>query len=387
MEIDFRENSVTLSLLSNVVLNFLVVALMLPRLMNFRTSSMASLLSILLYASIAVSVFAEQQDMKDLNHDFIQKSKIFNKLPHPKSTKYTADWKSLDSRPLPEWYTDAKFGIFLHWSVFSVTEAGTARFEWNYVRGNQTMKEYMAENYRPGFTYTDLCSQFTAHRFNASAWIEMFENAGARYIVPTSKHLEGFCNWDTKHSYRWNSMDCGPKRDLIGELADATKMSGKMKFGVYHGMMDVLDPIFNDDLQNKHKTNKFVVQKTTPQLHELISKYKPELIWSDADYFAPDTYWNSTNFLAWLYNDSPVKDTVVVNDRWGKGTKCKHGGYLTCKDGFNPLVLQKRYYESAVTSSYSGWAYKKVDNIDMLMTPTDAITHLAQVPSTFQFIY
>ena len=66
-------------------------------------------------------------------------------------------------------------------------------------------------------------------------------------------------------------------------------------------------------------------------LYELVNAYKPELIWSDGDAGSVE-YWGSTKFLAWLYNESPVKDKVVVNDRWGTGTSCKHGGYFNCAD-------------------------------------------------------
>ena len=76
----------------------------------------------------------------------------------------------------------------------------------------------------------------------------------------------------------------------------------------------------------------------TEELYELVSQYTPDLIWSDGDP-APPEYWKSQEFLAWLYNESPVKDTVVVNDRWGFDTSCKHGGFLNCADRFLPYIL------------------------------------------------
>lgn len=67
-----------------------------------------------------------------------------------------------------------------------------------------------------------------------------------------------------------------------------------------------------------------------------VDKYHPEVVWADGEWDIEDWYWNSTIFLAWLFNDSPVNETVVVNDRWGRGTLCKHGSYYTCADRYNP---------------------------------------------------
>ena len=88
----------------------------------------------------------------------------------------------------------------------------------------------------------------------------------------------------------------------------------------------------------KIKTNKKNQFQGTEELYELVNRYEPDLIWSDGAYGPPE-YWKSQEFLAWLYNESPVKDKVIVNDRWGLGCGCKHGGFLNCKDRLNKLYI------------------------------------------------
>ncbi|KAK4312821.1 hypothetical protein Pmani_005917 [Petrolisthes manimaculis] len=195
----------------------------------------------------------------------------------------------------------------------------------------------MERNFRPNFTYQDFAPHFTAEFFDPEQWAEVFQASGARYVVLTSKHHEGFTNWPSAVSWNWNSMDVGPKRDLVGDLAKAIRSKATdIHFGLYHSLFEWFNPLYLMDKKNNFSTNYFVQTKTMPELYELVSQYQPEVIWSDGDWEAHDWYWNSTVFLAWLFNSSPVKDTVVVNDRWGIGINCKHGSYYTCSDRYNP---------------------------------------------------
>nr|XP_053641209.1 alpha-L-fucosidase-like [Cherax quadricarinatus] len=296
---------------------------------------------------------------------------------------YEPTWKSLDTRPLPAWYDGAKIGIFLHWGVFSVPSFGSEWF-WQLWQGANKSQyvDFMKKNYRPDFTYQDFAPQFTAEFFNPDEWSWIFGSSGARYVVLTSKHHEGFTNWPSRYSWNWNAMDVGPKRDLLGDLAKAIRTNTpEIHFGLYHSMYEWFNPLYLQDKDNNFQTNNFVREKTIPELYELVMKYQPEVIWSDGDWEIEDWYWNSTKFLAWLFNDSPVKDTVVVNDRWGRGIPCHHGSFYTCQDRYNPGVLQPHKWENCMTLDRGSWGYRRNAPLFDYLTIHELITTLAQTIS------
>ncbi|XP_047736414.1 alpha-L-fucosidase [Hyalella azteca] len=296
--------------------------------------------------------------------------------------QYAPTWESLDARPLPAWYDEAKIGIFIHWGVFSVPSFGSEWFWHSWVTKNPAYVEFMEKNYRPGFTYQDFAAMFTAEFYNPVAWADIFNASGAKYVVLTSKHHEGYTNWPSKVSWNWNSMDVGPKRDLVGELATAIRtVHPHLHFGLYHSLFEWYNPLFLQDKSNGFQTNHFVKTKTMPELMELVTKYKPEVIWSDGDEDATDQYWNSTTFLAWLFNDSPVSETVVVNDRWGKGDACKHGSFYTCSDRYNPGVAQPHKWENCMTLDKRSWGYRRNAPATDYLTIHDLITILAETIS------
>jgi len=274
--------------------------------------------------------------------------------------RYEPDWTSLDSRPLPAWYDRAKFGVFVHWGVYTVPAFGS---EWFWMNWKGSRKEayinFMMKNYKPGFTYQEFGPQFTAEFFDPVQWANIIQDSGAKYVVLTSKHHEGYTLWPSKKTFGWNSVDVGPHKNLVDDLSKAIRSLDTIRFGLYHSLFEWFNPLWLQDKQSNFTTRTFVMEKVLPELYDLVNNYKPEIIWSDGDWEAPDTYWDSMNFLAWLYNDSPVKDTVVVNDRWGIGTTCHHGGYLTCLDRFQPGQLMNRKWENAMTVDKYSWGYRR----------------------------
>ncbi|KAF5278960.1 hypothetical protein FQA39_LY05638 [Lamprigera yunnana] len=294
--------------------------------------------------------------------------------------RFEANWESLDKRPLPQWYDDAKIGIFLHWGVYSVPSFGSEWFWHNWKSGANDYVSYMKSNYPPNFTYQDFAKHFNAELFDAQAWVKCFEKSGAKYVVLTSKHHDGYTLWPSDYSFSWNAKDVGPNKDLLGELAAAVRKSN-LKFGVYHSLYEWFNPIYLSDKNSNFTKNNFVVHKVVPEMMELVERYHPEIIWSDGDWEASDTYWKSVEFLAWLFNESPVKDTVVVNDRWGAGIGCHHGDFYNCKDRYNPGVLQKHKWENAMTLDKKSWGFRRNANIEDFYTTKELIGVLVQTVS------
>lgn len=143
---------------------------------------------------------------------------------------YEATWESIaENYHVPEWFKDAKFGIFIHWGLYSVPAMGS---EWYPKHMYNAMSEEHRKRFgdQRNFGYKDFIPMFRAEKFDAREWAALFREAGARYVIPTAEHHDGFAMYDTKYS-KWNARRMGPKRDVIGELAEAVRNEG-MKFGV-----------------------------------------------------------------------------------------------------------------------------------------------------------
>lgn len=249
--------------------------------------------------------------------------------------QYEPTWQSIDSRPIPQWYTEAKFGIFIHWGVYSVPSwaptEGTvtekyAEAYWDRQNPDnkplRTFTDFHNKIYGSKVKYQDFVNEFKAEMFEPAKWVEILKQSGAKYVILTSKHHDGFAMWPSEQAWNWNSFDVGPHRDLAGDLAKAIKNSG-LHFGFYYSLYEWYNPLYKKNLPL------YVNEHMIPQMKDLVNRYQPDVLWTDGEWDFPSEQWKSTEFLSWLYNESPVKESIVVNDRWGKETRGKHGGFYT----------------------------------------------------------
>lgn len=257
---------------------------------------------------------------------------------------YQPNWESIDRRPTPAWFTGAKFGIFIHWGVYSVPayapvipgKLAYAEWYWNAMtRGKEPGAgpvqagtwDYHQRIYGADYRYENFAPQFRAELFDPDHWADVFERSGAKYVVLTSKHHEGFALWPSREASAtwgrpWNSVETGPKRDLLGDLTRSVRRRG-LKMGFYYSLYEWYNPLWLTDKP------RYIREHMFPQFKDAVTRYQPSIIFSDGEWDLPSEEWRSPELLAWLFNDSAVKDEVVINDRWGKDCRHRHGGYWT----------------------------------------------------------
>src|SRR5260370_21667959 len=137
---------------------------------------------------------------------------------------YRADWQSLQKYEVPDWYKDAKFGIFIHWGAYSVPAFGSEWYPRNmYLQSSKEYKHHI-DTYGPQdkFGYKDFIPMFKAERFDPAAWARLFKEAGAKYVVPVAEHHDGFAMYDSALS-DCTSAKMGPHPDVIAALTRARR--------------------------------------------------------------------------------------------------------------------------------------------------------------------
>ena len=260
-------------------------------------------------------------------------------------TKYIPTWKSLKEYTTPDWFRDAKFGIFIHWGVYSVPAFGNEWYPRNMYLQGSSEHQYHTQTFGPHteFGYKDFIPQFRAENFDSQAWAELFREAGAKYVVPVAEHHDGFAMYDCSFS-NWNAVKMGPMRDVIGELAKAVRDAG-MIFGLsshraenwwyFNGgrkfPSDVQNPSFKDYYGNaspgpannsddwrsldwKPRPDAAFLDDWLARTKELVDKYQPQLIWFD--WWIEQTVFKPyiQKFASYYYNHGEEwGDGLVIN--------------------------------------------------------------------------
>jgi len=229
----------------------------------------------------------------------------------PAQPTYDGSWQSLQGMPVPAWFDDGKIGIFIHWGPYSAI---------GYRKGNRGYAEhvpkllyedsnhyypYMKQRWGeipPAFGYKDIIPEFKAERWNPDEWAELFEEVGAKYVVLTAEHHDGWANWDSDLT-PWNAVEMGPKRDIVGDLGEAVRKRGlkyapsyhrerhtgffaKSKYVVHSGPRpDIAEEIQRvpeaASLYGPFSYDKAFVDDYVARWKEIQEKYHPDFLWVD----------------------------------------------------------------------------------------------------------
>ena len=320
---------------------------------------------------------------------------------------FRPDWESLEKYEVPEWYKDGKFGIFIHWGVYSVPAFGNEWYPRNmYREGSEEYKHHIAR-YGPQskFGYKDFIPMFRAEHFDAAAWAQLFRKAGAKYVVPVAEHHDGFAMYDSGLS-DWTAAKMGPHRDTTGELAKAVRAEG-LHFGVSshrveHNFFmgqgrtipsDVNDPQYaalygpaHGWLMNPWGTpvnNDFTYVSSAwaddwlARAAELVEKYHPDIVYFDWWIGQPSIQPNLTRFAAFYYNDSLKHGDHVGVINYKDYAMQEHAAVLDLERGqlgdIRPL-----YWQTDTSVSNKSWGY--IEN-DTFKSPEFVVHQLIDIVS------
>lgn len=245
---------------------------------------------------------------------------------------FRASWGSLETYRVPEWYRDAKFGIFIHWGVYSVPAFDNEWYPRNMYERDSIVFKHHIQTYGPQskFGYKDFISQFHAEKFDPDQWAELFRKAGAKYVVPVAEHHDGFPMYDCSLT-DWCAAKIGPKRDIVGALALATRKRG-LHFGTsthraehwwfYNGGTtfdsDVQDPryagLYGPAQPEKTQPDKAYLDDWLARTSEIVEKYQPDVVWFDWWIEQPVFQPYLKKFAAYYYNRAAQsKRGVAIN--------------------------------------------------------------------------
>jgi alpha-L-fucosidase len=266
---------------------------------------------------------------------------------------YQPSWESLRTHVTPQWFKDAKFGIYTHWGVYSVPACGPngTWYPYNMYREGTPQHEYHVKTHGPPskFGYKDFIPMFTGEKFDPDKWAELFKKAGAQFAGPVGEHHDGFAMWDSQYT-EWNAARLGPKRDVVGELERAIRAQGmRYMIALHHAEnwwffphwreeFDTSDPRYsglygplhnqdwakqkpeaasrNIEWELQDKPGQEFLDTWLAKIREVIDTYQPDLLWFDFGLrFVQEQY--KKEFLAYYYNkEQEWGKEVVVTYKW-----------------------------------------------------------------------
>lgn len=354
------------------------------------------------------------------------------------SGKYQATGLGMDQHQCPEWFIDAKLGMFIDWGMYSIASYAPyvkgARLypDWyeqraflEYPKGHayENYHAYHVKNWGEDFHRDNFIDLFRGLDFNAAELMHTFKECGARYVVPFLKHHSGFCLWDCSYSFR-DTWDQGAHRDFAAEMAAACRAEG-LKFGVYNSQADEWEyPIVQDDGSIKIKlwggeivdytddmeykasgkvaVKDFVYDYIVPQMTEFIDKYDPDILWYDADWSTRATENGTYEITAYMYNKAEGRKEVCANDRMGRldpaeetalvnsgvkviGGRTVRGDFFTDEWGDTSENIDPEKYHpwescSGISKCY-GNHWMEEFNPSMVMTDREFIIHFMDIVS------
>ncbi len=310
------------------------------------------------------------------------------------SGPFGPSWESLKAYRVPAWYEDGKFGIFIHWGVYSVPAFGNEWYPRNMYQQSSPEYKYHIETYGPQakFGYKDFIPLFTAEKFDADHWANLFRRAGAQFVVPVAEHHDGFPLYDTALS-EWNAAKMGPKRDIIGELATAVRKQW-LTFGLsshraehwwfFNGGM-----AFDSDVQDARyaglygpaqpqtlQPNEEFLDDWLRRTCELVDKYQPQLVWFDWWIEEPGFRRYLQEFAAYYYNQGA---------QWGRGVAInyKHEAYPEGAAVFDVergqlASIRPNFWQTDTAVSKNSWGYVKNQDYK---TASDIVGDLVDIVS------
>jgi alpha-L-fucosidase len=290
---------------------------------------------------------------------------------------FHATWASLENYEVPQWYQDAKFGIFIHWGVYSVPAFDSEWYPRNMYLENSAVFKHHVAAYGPQsqFGYKDFIPRFKAEHFDPRHWAEVFRKSGARYIVPVAEHHDGFPMYDCSFS-EWNAAKMGPKRDVVGELAAAVRDAG-LHFGAsshraehwwfYDGGMkfdsDVKDSryaaLYGPAKPENTQPDDAYLKDWIARTAEIVDKYHPELIWFDWWIEQPVFQPYLQKFAAFFYNRGVEwKRGVAIN--YKKKSFPERTAVLDIERG-QLDTLRPLFWQTDTSISKKSWGYIQGD--------------------------